>query len=56
MQKRIDLLAGEMMKAVNDHKEQIQSEEDERIEQLATKLKAKGDKYKKKEKLRRVLP
>ncbi|XP_072024600.1 large ribosomal subunit protein mL52-like [Amphiura filiformis] len=54
--KRIDLLAAEMTKAVTDHQDKIQSEEDQRIEIHARKLRQKGSKYKKHEKLYRVIP
>ena len=55
-QKRIDLLAGEMMKAVEDHQNKLKMEEDMRIEKHARKLKKKGSKYRQPEKLYPVIP
>ena len=56
LQKRIDLLAGEMQKAIDDHKNNIQSEEDEKIAKQARKLRMKGSKHRKRERLLKVIP
>ena len=58
LQKRIDLLAAEMQKAIDDHKNNIQSEEDEKIAIQARKLRMKGSKHRtrKQERLLKVIP